>query len=289
VNEIFDAISYSKGASVLRMIAEYIGETAMRTGLHAYLEKHKYKNAKTADLWRALSESSGKDVAAFMNRWVTVVGYPVVSVTRAADDTATFVVEQERFLSNGRRVSDGGCWPLALKVAAKGAASVQVCLCVVRVRTRAHTHRCDRPLPPLTDRGARGVAARQAAGQRGAGRVAQVQCGTGVFARCVCVRCGDCMRTIPGDPLSFSLTHHTIRLVCSASSTVPSCTTASPRRSRRARCGVLFVSCVTYVAPCVRVHVLVLTPYASSAAADRPSGRAGRRVCARAERTQRHC
>ena len=34
VNEIFDAISYSKGASVIRMIAEYVGEAAMRKGLN---------------------------------------------------------------------------------------------------------------------------------------------------------------------------------------------------------------------------------------------------------------
>ena len=37
----------SKGASVIRMIAEYVGEAAMRKGLNNYLNEHKYKNAVT--------------------------------------------------------------------------------------------------------------------------------------------------------------------------------------------------------------------------------------------------
>jgi len=64
VNEIFDAISYSKGASVIRMLAEIIGLEAFQTGLQAYLEQHKYANAESKDLWTALSASSGTDVAA---------------------------------------------------------------------------------------------------------------------------------------------------------------------------------------------------------------------------------
>lgn len=100
--------------------------------LLAYLNEHKYKNAVTNDLWRALSAASGKDVSAFMNRWVTHVGYPVVSVRRANesdanDDGDTFVVEQERFLANGRTVDEGdGVWWLSLKLAAAGGWSATV-------------------------------------------------------------------------------------------------------------------------------------------------------------------
>ncbi|KAK5617578.1 hypothetical protein CRENBAI_003359 [Crenichthys baileyi] len=48
VDEIFDAISYSKGASVIRMLHNYIGDEDFRKGMNAYLLKFQHKNASTA-------------------------------------------------------------------------------------------------------------------------------------------------------------------------------------------------------------------------------------------------
>ena len=62
ISEIFDAVSYSKGASIIRMLAEYVGENNFRKGLQHYLRKHQYSNAKTLDLWMALEKASGKNV-----------------------------------------------------------------------------------------------------------------------------------------------------------------------------------------------------------------------------------
>merc|ERR1712137_658209 len=70
IDEIFDLISYCKGASVIRMIASYLGETAFKEGLNKYLNAHLYGNATTDDLWSALSASSGKDVKLFMATWI---------------------------------------------------------------------------------------------------------------------------------------------------------------------------------------------------------------------------
>uniref|UniRef100_A0A668W056 Aminopeptidase puromycin sensitive n=1 Tax=Oreochromis aureus TaxID=47969 RepID=A0A668W056_OREAU len=50
VDEIFDAISYSKGASVIRMLHNYIGDEDFRKGMNAYLLKFQHKNASTANL-----------------------------------------------------------------------------------------------------------------------------------------------------------------------------------------------------------------------------------------------
>jgi puromycin-sensitive aminopeptidase len=47
IEEIFDAISYNKGASVIRMISNLIGENSFRKGLTIYLNRHKYGNAVT--------------------------------------------------------------------------------------------------------------------------------------------------------------------------------------------------------------------------------------------------
>lgn len=121
VNEIFDAISYCKGASVIRMIADYVGEQAMKDGLNAYLKKHAYGNAVTTDLWHALSTASGKDVATFMSRWTEHVGYPFVDVQR---DGAKLRVTQQRFLaSGGAGTDDAAHWFLSLRVTGAGGAA----------------------------------------------------------------------------------------------------------------------------------------------------------------------
>lgn len=96
VNQIFDAISYSKGSCVLRMISTYLGEDVFMQGVRQYLKKHAYGNTQTGDLWAALGEASGKPVEKVMDIWTKNVGYPVVSVTE--NDNNTISVKQNRFL-----------------------------------------------------------------------------------------------------------------------------------------------------------------------------------------------
>ena len=81
VNEIFDAITYSKGACVIRMLADFLGEIPFRDGLRKYLNKYQYTNAKTSDLWDCLSEVSGKNVSDMMDSWINTVGFPLVNVS----------------------------------------------------------------------------------------------------------------------------------------------------------------------------------------------------------------
>ena len=66
INTLFDsAIVYAKGARLLRMLQQYIGHNAFQTGLKAYFAAFAYKNTEATDLWDALSEASGKDIASF--------------------------------------------------------------------------------------------------------------------------------------------------------------------------------------------------------------------------------
>jgi aminopeptidase 2 len=97
VNQIFDAISYSKGSCVLRMISKYLGEDVFMEGIRQYLKKHAYSNTETGDLWAALSKASGKDVSKMMDIWTKHVGYPVVSVTENESDSSIHV-KQNRLL-----------------------------------------------------------------------------------------------------------------------------------------------------------------------------------------------
>lgn len=97
INQIFDAISYSKGSCVLRMISKYLGEETFMEGIRRYLKKHAYGNTQTGDLWAALSDASGKDVEKVMDIWTKNVGYPVVTVTEDAKNSSVHL-KQNRFL-----------------------------------------------------------------------------------------------------------------------------------------------------------------------------------------------
>ncbi|CAG8584761.1 4647_t:CDS:10 [Funneliformis caledonium] len=99
IPQIFDAISYYKGASVIRMLSTFIGENVFLSGIRRYLKRHEFSNASTDDLWKALTEESGNDVGQFMTGWTRVVGYPVLTVKEPAPDTLE--IRQCRFLSTG--------------------------------------------------------------------------------------------------------------------------------------------------------------------------------------------
>jgi hypothetical protein len=55
IEAIFDTISYKKGSAIIHMLESYMGIEDLRQGLKLYLNKHKFKNAVTKDLWEALA------------------------------------------------------------------------------------------------------------------------------------------------------------------------------------------------------------------------------------------
>ncbi|XP_044464976.1 aminopeptidase M1 [Mangifera indica] len=98
IDEIFDAISYRKGASVIRMLQSYLGAEVFQRSLASYIKRFSCSNAKTEDLWAALEEGSGEPVNKLMNSWTKQKGYPVISV-KVKEQKLEF--EQSQFLSSG--------------------------------------------------------------------------------------------------------------------------------------------------------------------------------------------
>ncbi|XP_030856224.1 aminopeptidase N isoform X2 [Strongylocentrotus purpuratus] len=102
INEIFDSISYSKGASIIRMLNNFLGEEVFVEGMSYFLNSHKEGNADSDDLWFALKEADdGKgnnDVKAIMDTWTLQMGYPVVDLHRYGDNQLN--ASQEHFLVN---------------------------------------------------------------------------------------------------------------------------------------------------------------------------------------------
>ncbi len=111
LDEIFDSVSYDKGAAIINMLHAYLGAEVFRQGLHLYLERHQYGNAVTNDLWDALGKASGRPVSQMMTAWTTQAGYPLL---RTTDET----LEQIRFYSSPRAsaVKSDSTWPIALAV-----------------------------------------------------------------------------------------------------------------------------------------------------------------------------
>ncbi|KAJ5263480.1 hypothetical protein N7478_011085 [Penicillium angulare] len=100
IGQIFDDISYTKGSCILIMIARALGEDSFLRGVRAYLRRHAYSNARTEDLWIALSETSSQDAVNIMEIWTRKVGFPVLTVTED-EESKTIHIRQSRFLSSG--------------------------------------------------------------------------------------------------------------------------------------------------------------------------------------------
>ena len=99
ISQLFDAISYSKGASVIRMLEQFLTPEVFRQGLHQYLNANQYANARTEHLWAALEQASQQPVTTIMDSWTGQMGYPVLRVeTRESGDHLELALSQERFV-----------------------------------------------------------------------------------------------------------------------------------------------------------------------------------------------
>ncbi len=115
ISELFDAIGYNKGGSVLLMLEDFVGSKTFRLGLKSYLTKHAYKNATKKDLWAAIEEQCKKEgktlpVLEVMEDWINREGYPIVSVKSTGN--GDYELEQIRFTISG--TIDQGVWKIPI-------------------------------------------------------------------------------------------------------------------------------------------------------------------------------
>ena len=98
------------------MLSNHLGQDTFLKGVGDYLKIHAYGNARTNDLWNALSKASGQDVRAFMDPWIRKIGFPVVTI---AEEPGQISLKQTRFLTTGdvKAEEDSTLWwvPVGLK------------------------------------------------------------------------------------------------------------------------------------------------------------------------------
>ena len=108
---MFDVLTYQKGAGVLRMLEQYLGEPIFRAGVQLYLKEHAYGSTETDDLWAGLAASSRLPIGEVMHGWIFRAGYPLVSARREGGD---LVLTQRRFLYLA--AEDDSLWQIPLRV-----------------------------------------------------------------------------------------------------------------------------------------------------------------------------
>lgn len=76
-----DAITYSKGASVLNQLRHLLGEQIFQQGIHNYLNDNAYKNAVLDDFIDSLAKASGKDLSQWQQQWLYQAGVNTIEVS----------------------------------------------------------------------------------------------------------------------------------------------------------------------------------------------------------------
>ncbi len=66
----FDAITYEKGAAVIKQLVAALGDDAFRRGLHAYIERHAWGNATLDDFLAALGAAAGQPLDRWAGLWL---------------------------------------------------------------------------------------------------------------------------------------------------------------------------------------------------------------------------
>ncbi len=77
---MFDLLTYEKGAGVVRMLEQWLGEEPFRDGIRHYLNTHAYGNTETNDLWEALEHVTNQPITTAMESWIFQGGYPVIQI-----------------------------------------------------------------------------------------------------------------------------------------------------------------------------------------------------------------
>ena len=110
--EMFDVLTYQKGSTVLRMFETFIGEENFKKGVRNYLNKHKFKNTHSSDLWTELSGETEYDLEDILPTWIKQEGYPIISIEH--NENTNFIFSQSKFLIDGE--TDDSLWKVPINI-----------------------------------------------------------------------------------------------------------------------------------------------------------------------------
>ena len=97
IDDVFDAVTYSKGGCILHMLHTYLGDTAFFQSLHNYLVTNKYGYGDAIKLKQAFESTIGQELSWFWREWYFGHGHPILDITYSYDpqkQLATAIVKQ---------------------------------------------------------------------------------------------------------------------------------------------------------------------------------------------------
>lgn len=122
IQQIFDAISYSKGSCLIRFLVNYIGMDEFRYGMQRYLNKNMYGNTTSDDLWEAF----GSNIKILMRDWTQQTGYPVIC---ASCTSKSLTISQSRFYKYGPdRMKDSNVWTIPIELQLSKSENISIVL-----------------------------------------------------------------------------------------------------------------------------------------------------------------
>jgi aminopeptidase N len=132
IDSAFDAITYTKGAAIIRMVEAYAGEEHFREGMRLYMKKHAYGNAVTADLWAAVNEALEKaqkklpvPLAAIANDFTNNPGIPLISLESRCEAGASIVTLKQGRFSIHNPNAEPRVWRVPVSIGRPGDAAPQ--------------------------------------------------------------------------------------------------------------------------------------------------------------------
>ena len=102
-DDVFDIVSYQKGALILHMLRHEIGDAAFREGIKKYLTDNRFRAAEVDHLRLAMEAVTGRDLHPFFNQWYFTGNTPELNVTATWDSTAgtvRFDIDQVQYHRN---------------------------------------------------------------------------------------------------------------------------------------------------------------------------------------------
>jgi len=113
IENAFDGITYSKGAGVLSMFERWLGAEAFREGIRRFIADHRFGSGEAADLTRALSAASGRDVTGPFESFLTQPGVPFLRTDLVCDERGSRLsVEQSRYRRVGSTIATDVRWQI---------------------------------------------------------------------------------------------------------------------------------------------------------------------------------
>lgn len=96
--QAFDAIAYQKGEAVISMLEAYAGEDVWRQGIRTYIQRHRYQNTVSDDLWRAVEQAGAKGLTDIAHDFTRKPGVPLVKAeATCANGATTLKLAQSEF------------------------------------------------------------------------------------------------------------------------------------------------------------------------------------------------